>query len=56
MRTSLTLALIMKHWKGPLPEGDYSVKLPFDIEAFCREMDEKLEDLALYEAMVKEAK
>ena len=37
-KSSLTLGIILKHWKGPLPFGGYS--FPFDLEAVCREMDE----------------
>lgn len=37
--SSPTLERIMKHWTEPL-EGDAgSVDLPFDVQAFCAEMD-----------------
>lgn len=44
---SETLALIMKHWTGPLPQEDENgfpgfVSFPFNVEEFCRENDEKL--------------
>jgi hypothetical protein len=39
---SETLKLIMKHWTAPFPEGGTFVDLPFNVEAFCREMDERL--------------
>lgn len=46
--SSPALAMIMKHWyKGERQELNEKghLDLPFNIEAFCREMDEKITDL-----------
>ena len=42
---SETLELIMKHWTAPLPTDPGIVDLPFNLEEFCREMDERLDAL-----------
>lgn len=39
---SETLKAIFRHWTADIPPPDGVITLPFDIEEFCRENDEKL--------------
>lgn len=52
--SSPTLTMILKHWyDGEFQEFNEEghLDLPFDIEAFCREMDQKLACLGLNEEL-----
>ena len=42
---SPTLEMIMKHWCKPLDDEVGWIDLPFNVEAFCAEMDERIETL-----------